>query len=272
MYTKREPMSLREIQIAALEILKEIDRICNDLKINYYLWYGSLLGAVRHKGFIPWDDDLDIAMKIEDYKVFIDYFRSNKVIEPFEIHNFETNKYCGYNITRVCDNRYVLEFNQSRYTSGIFVDIYPLEGLGNEKMTPYWKKHYKKLPCLYKHLALCCTNSFLYGKNIVTKIGNIPNYIISNILGKKYYIDKLNSYPKIAIKDSKYIGIPAWDYGIFPKEWFNEIIKVPFEGIMVPIPRDYDLILRSMYNDYMKLPSDKERVPHHNYVAYRKGL
>lgn len=269
MNMKKKLMSIREVQIAALEILKQIDTICTELGINYYLMYGTLIGAIRHKGFIPWDDDLDIAMKIDDYKIFIDYFNKNNKTQ-LEIHNFETNKDCFYNISRVCDKTHILKFDYLRYTSGVFVDVYPLEGLGGDDDLPYWKAHFSFFPKWQKHIQLCCTDGLFYGRNVFTRIGNIPNLIISRIIGKQHYINKFNDYKKITINDSKYIGIPSWEYDIYNKEWFDEIVKVPFEDAMVSIPKKYDEVLRHTFGDYMQMPPENQRVSHHGYLSYKK--
>lgn len=267
---QKVPMTCREVQMATLDIIKKIDEICEKLNITYYLMYGSLIGAIRHKGFIPWDDDMDIAMKYPDYIKFLEYCRKKgDEMKPFELHNFETNKNVFYNISRLCDTRYILEFDGMNYTSGTFVDIYPLEGIGKKEDLEFWKRKLKKTPRIQKSIYMCCNKTLFFGKTKLTRVANIPKCVISKILGKKYFFDKLNNYRKIDWNESDYVAVPAWETQYYERCWFDETIRVEFEDIMVSIPKEYDKLLRRSYSDYMKLPPEKDRRASHGYHAYK---
>jgi len=125
-------LSLREIQLISLEICKKVDMICNENNFRYYLYGGSLLGAVRHKGFIPWDDDIDIVMPRPDYEKFLAYMQENQEkIKPLKLYSFENNAKYPYMISRVSDERYILDVeNEDDYGIGIFIDVYPWDGVG----------------------------------------------------------------------------------------------------------------------------------------------
>ena len=141
-------LSTKEIQVKTLEIVKQVDFIAKKLDLKYALMWGTLLGAVRHAGFIPWDDDFDIMMSRRDYNILMDYFKSHKEeLEPLVFFSKETRIEYPYMIGRICDTRYhLVSENEKDYGMGIFIDIYPLDGAGNgEHSLTYFKA------------CLCCT-------------------------------------------------------------------------------------------------------------------
>ena len=126
-------LSIEEIHEGTLGILKKIIEICDEINVNYFLAYGSLIGAVRHGGFIPWDDDLDIVMLRPDYEIFNQYcLKHERELYPFKLINRKNEKKYPYNIARFNDLRYrdIYE-NVQEYDSGMFIDVYPLDGAGH---------------------------------------------------------------------------------------------------------------------------------------------
>ena len=161
---KKRRITLEESQRASLEILKAVIKLCDRLQLNYWITYGTLLGAIRHGGFIPWDDDLDIAMKREEYDILINYIITHKnECYPLVVHNKYTVKNCFYNISRICDTRYLLEFKDYDYVSGVFVDIYPYEALGDEKRYAEWMKWFRRNTKIKKFINMSCSKSYFYG-------------------------------------------------------------------------------------------------------------
>ena len=126
-------LTAREVQLGELEVLKKLDEICSQLNLRYFLTYGTLLGAVRHQGFIPWDDDVDVMMPRPDYEKLIEYLQFNeKELSPFKLMHYRTNKEYIYPISRFVDTRYWIDYEGTTdYGLGLFVDIYPLDGCGN---------------------------------------------------------------------------------------------------------------------------------------------
>ena len=263
-------MNLEDVQKDTKELLVVFDKICNNLGLKYFLIYGTLLGAIRHKGFIPWDDDLDVGMFEDDYKRLCSYFNDTNNSE-LELHNQNTSEHCFYNIARVCDKKHRLVFENKKYTSGLFIDIYVFEGLGDDEDQFYWNQRFKKHPRWRKGVYINSNEDFLYGNGMVHKILNIPFCLIARKRGKKYYINKFNSHKKYDINDSKYIGCPSWEESRYERKWFDSIIYSEFEDIKALIPAAFDEILTSEYGDYMKLPSEEKRKPYHGYKAYRKS-
>lgn len=271
-------ISMREVQKGSLEILKKIDAVCNQLGLKYCLAYGTLIGAIRHKGFIPWDDDIDIMMPRKDYDILVHYFiEHRKELSPFEIINPQVNELCPYTISRISDSRYQLDVdNEKDYGIGLFVDVYPLDGVGNTI------EEYSKLKNTSSRFASMC---FLSTRQIVKRentkstlkyIIKFPAFIVAKLLGKKFFMKKLyDMAAKCDYENSKYIGCIIWASddglrGIFPKEWFNEMIDVEFEGNLFKAPKEYDKVLTHGYGNYMQLPPERDRIAHHYYDAYRK--
>ena len=126
-------LTLREIQLGELGVLKKLKEICEDQGLRYFLFFGTLLGAIRHKGFIPWDDDVDVGMPREDYEKLLGYFRENSdALLPFRLMHFSTNENYIYPIARICDTRYQVDYSETKeYGLGLFIDIYPFDGWGD---------------------------------------------------------------------------------------------------------------------------------------------
>lgn len=264
-------LSLRESQLAALNVLEQVDKICRKLDIKYYLMWGTLIGVIRHQGFIPWDDDLDIAMFKDDFNILKEYFITHKrECDPLYIDCYPDNDKCFFNIPRICDSTYKLLFNNMNYTSGMFIDVYVLEGLGNESDLAYWGKRFKKYSYYQKMIYMSSLKHIFYGSSMLHKIGNIPQCVIAKIVGKSHYMSAINSYKHFDINNCTYIGVPKWEKSIMRREWFSDTIEKTFEGNKFYIPIGYEEILRNAYGDYMKFPPESQRHPYHGYEAYRK--
>ena len=128
-----EELTLRQMQEGALNILKKLDGICREQGLRYFLFYGTLIGAIRHKGFIPWDDDLDVAMPRPDFDRLVEYCRRHRQeLQPMQLMTVDDNPQYVYPIARFSDTRYRVKYQGIRdYGLGLFVDIYPLDGCGD---------------------------------------------------------------------------------------------------------------------------------------------
>lgn len=267
-----ESMKLQEIQAVELEILIKIDSICREQNIQYFLQYGTLIGAIRHKGFIPWDDDLDIMMPRDDYERFIQYMKNHREdMKPIELIHYSTNKKYIYPIARVSDSRYTVEYPDTEdYGLGIFVDIYPLDGCGES-----WEE------------AKTIIEGFEWNKELI-RLAGIDHFVRSPLgkfrsLVKRifFHVFKITG-PKPVLKQvdrkakkrnynsSSIVACTVWTYVPMLREWLQPI-EWEFAGHVFYIPKEYDKILRKNYNDYMQLPPENERVGHHAYKAYLKG-
>ena len=270
-------ITIQQTQRISLEILHTIASICEENGFRYYLFYGTLIGAVRHHGYIPWDDDVDIMMPRPDYDQLLNYLSKNISKFPnLKVFNHDVNPKYPYMITRISDDRYrIVMANEKPYGMGVFIDIYPFDGLGNteEEALKYGLKGDHLSSICYQatrdHFAIETTTSPL------RKMVKFPFYLFSKAIGKERLQDKLEKLARVKpYDDNKYVGCVVWLSGgekdIFPREWFDEYIEVPFEEYTFRIPRMYDKILKHIYGDYMKLPPENERVGHHDYQVYKK--
>ena len=270
-----QPLTLEEVHKETLVILKKIISICDELKINYFLAYGSLIGAVRHQGFIPWDDDLDLIMLRPDYEKFKAYCSSHEAeMFPFKLLGRHNTPDYPYAINRFCDLRYeMVSQNAPDAGMGMFIDIYPFDGAGNDEQEVY-KKIGKK-----KWLWINCLFSALKGKfepsskGILRSIVKLPGHLFARLMGPGFFLNRLESLKDTyTLEESRYVTCMVWDWPIKLKEkrHFEEFTYLPFEGIQVKVPKEYDAVLRNSYGDYMQLPPEDQRVPHHEYSLYRK--
>lgn len=265
------PLSMEEVQKVSLEILKIVSQICETHNFRYTLAFGTLIGAIRHKGFIPWDDDIDILMPRPDYEKLIKYIIDHP-IEHIKVFNWKYVNGYIYGISRVCDMRYrIYEQNNIDCNLGVFIDIYPVDGLANtyndaKKAFDRSEKYRNELfmTVVKKHRSIKWTDFFSNPRPTIAKIRR-------RILGIDYYQKKLeNEVVKYKFEDYEYVGVPNWNWAriVFKRDWFKELVKAPFEDSEFFITKYYDDMLKEEYGNYMQLPPESQRVYHHGYLAY----
>lgn len=261
--------TIKSIQINILKVLTDY---CAKNNLICYLSGGTMLGAIRHKGFIPWDDDIDLNMPRPDYEKLIslqyspDFPKNLKLLDCYN-----TNDYI-YPFIKVIDNRtYVNEdVDYIGRTSGIWVDIFPMDACPEDDIK--YKKLCDKMLFL-KHCIYLSSIKYFKGVNWLKAILKLPMQFICKIIGGNRISNYIN---KIAKKykygNSKYIGCLIWGYGVkerYLADGYDKAIKAEFEGYQFDIPSNYDIYLKALFGDYMKLPPIEERVGH-NIVAYIK--
>lgn len=258
---------VKEVQ---LELLLELDRICKKNDIHYNIYFGTMLGAIRHQGFIPWDDDLDVAMTRENYEKFLSV-SSNDVKEDYFVQNSKTDPEFFRPFTRIRKNGTV--YKQYRYRNlnihhGVFIDVFPFDsvyGSKDEEVSRYMYLEFLYKLNYIKHTSMDDDANIF--KKAVQRIVDliIPtkkfNQYITNILIKRNkentgYINHMSNATPLFQYDST----------IIKEEDFLDSILCDFEGYKFPIPRTYDRCLTQNYGDYMELPPKEERTPHHGVV------
>lgn len=274
MYGKE--ITLDEMKKIELDIMKEIHKICEEQNINYFLSGGTLLGAVRHKGFIPWDDDIDILLPRTDYERFIDYCINNET--PFKLICNKTDPNYGYLFAKAVDTSTVLieDFaNKNGSEMGVFVDIFPLDGVGDtmdEAIKQLNKtRFYRELliAANWKRFARSKTKAWYYEPI------RFAFFVLSRFFSYKSLIDKIESkYPKENFESKKYSACICGAYRnkeICLSETYTEYIMLPFEDCLFRCPKKYENYLINVYGDYMKLPPEEKRITHHSFKAYYKS-
>jgi len=256
----RQIESMKELKDIELSILEDVDRFCIEHNINYFVSYGTMIGAIRHKGFIPWDDDVDIAMPRNDYKKFVRYYTSDR----YEVLSNEKQDYY-YNFAKVVDTRtYARELNlpQEIKQLGVYIDVFPLDGISDNPKRAKW--HYQVAHFLNRFVRYSKSkdNSSYQG------IANYVLWKISRFYGFKRakaifdsWMNKCNSNNSSAVFS---VNSPYGMREIIQKNDISKVIRMPYETIEVNVPQGYDSILTSIYGDYMTPPPETQRVRKHN--------
>ena len=261
-------ISVQEKKLILLEILDEIHNFCKENNITYFINCGTLLGAIRHKGFIPWDDDIDISMLRKDYEKFKILYNQ----KGFSLINFEQNNYFPLPFLKVSsDKTYGTINNIIPLNYGVAVDIFPVDDYPNQESLR--KKFFRSVDMLNNKyiIALSCNyirkHSFL--KDLIKKIISI--FLSAHKLCKK--IDEVSK--KYNSDDAIYAGclvaIVNHKMEIALKDSYKEQIMLPFEGRNYFAPIGFDNILRSLYgDDYMIPPAENDRHTTHAEQYYWK--
>ncbi len=253
-----------------VEILKDIARFCDKNNLTYFLAYGTLIGAVRHKGFIPWDDDIDLQMPRPDYNKFLETYKSEyfKVINPY-------NKQAKHSMGKVIDTRTIKLEKAVKYNKGeelgIDIDIFPLDGQPDDDKT--FLKYYEKKQKIYKLFYFTISDFKQF--SFKAKIAYFIPLIVAKLIGKNHLLDMINkidmNYP---YEKSNYIGSTASLYNSqnnrFPREWYQDTVMLKFEDCEFKAPISYHNVLTKMYGDYMILPPKEQQATHHKNKVFFK--
>ena len=272
-------MSMRDIQMVSLEILKKVTDICDSIGCRYCLMYGTLIGAIRHNGYIPWDDDVDIMMPRPDYEKFLAYLASiDSQFYPLAVFNRNTKKDYLYGITRICDMRYEIHTDNEQVCGMvIFIDVYPYDGLGNDRTDAL--SLLRRSSEYLADITLSTRSRLDIPKecNWKGKITYVFNWIKHHILGPAFYYRRQEQILQYLpdFDSSDYVGPVAWYFAkpekvLFEKNFFTDLIKYPFENYEFYVPSQYDRLLTQEYGEYMKLPPEEKRIYHHQYKAFKK--
>ncbi len=269
---------MKKVWAIELDLLNEFDRICKENNLQYWVGFGTLIGAVRHHGFIPWDDDMDVMMPREDYDKLLSL--NLKLDEPYFLQTILNDKYYfkPFAKFRNSNTTAVDLLRKTKCNNGIFIDIFPIDGLDNNKIVRWIRLMYIRArnSASYAYMFNISPHPIKRLMHWFLRLSFIPYDFKKNYK----HIDKIAS--KIKWNDTNKVGCTVFPPYVnkrneLNKYYFENTEYLPFENITVPVPSKYENLLRVMYGDYMNFPPVEKRGQWHNYkfepdIAYEDYL
>ena len=246
-----------------IEILDYFDKICEEYGLSYSLGYGTLLGAIRHKGFIPWDDDIDVIMPRKDYNILLNIWEDIKQDE-FILQNFKNCTDYTNNFSKIRKNHttfiQVEDEKYKKYHKGIFIDIFPMDRVASSIIGKYFQFFLCALNLLY-------TKGFKSGEKGI--VGVLESIFLK--LGVGHYKTLYELTENLILRWNKYEKNEYFSYctikncfKYYPSDTFSKLIKKNFSGKKYSVSYQFDTILKTEYADYMKLPPKSKRILKHH--------
>lgn len=262
-------LSLKEIHQRELKMLVEFDSFCKDNKLNYSLAGGTLLGAVRHKGFIPWDDDIDVCMPRKDFEVFINKYKD--IGNDFEVKSIELKNGLMPFAKLVDKKTFVVNAlveDETALDKQLWIDIFPIDGLPDN--IDEVRMIYRKVSIYRKIMGLSHAR-IGRGRNYIHMLGKAFLKPIAYLYGMKRAAEKIEKIARSYPYDNyNYVGCISWGlYGIgerMKKSDFERKTQMEFEGKQFQVYSCWHEYLTGLYGDYMVLPPKEKRVTHENVV------
>ncbi len=266
---KLSPEQFRRMQLVELDMLVEFDRVCRNNNIDYVLFGGSLLGAVRHQGYIPWDDDADIGMLRQDYERFKKHMDElDPAICYFQDHDTDPEYRWGYGKLRRTGTKYVRVGQEHlKCRTGIFVDVFPMDDIPLSVLGQILQDWicFCLRKILWSEVAKKNTKGFWrFWFSILSRIPISVPFSGFERFAEKSKNSSLNRVRCLAFPatGTLYKKNPISERYGMPKSWFTDRAEYDFENQRFYSSRDYDTVLRYIYGDYMKLPDEKGREQH----------
>ena len=263
-------LTLDEIKQAELRLLLYFDDYCKKHQIRYFISNGTLLGAVKYKGFIPWDDDVDVLVPREDYDRLMASFEDHADIR---LVSHERDRRYWFPFAKLCDMSIVKEETglDNGVPLGMSLDVFPLDAWDSDR-----KKAEREARWIRNDIRRLTLSKLKKPSASTALKRNIQGglMLVCRIFSAEYFLRRIMKRSRDrAGKNSRFVGCKCWCiYGsreIIPAEVFSDTIEVEFEGAMFPAPVGYDTYLRSLYGDYIQDPPIEKQKTHHSFIVYR---
>ncbi|MGN0314994.1 MAG: phosphorylcholine transferase LicD [Fusicatenibacter sp.] len=265
----KKSIHLKEHQEIDLQLLIYLDQICQKHHLKYFVSDGTLLGAIRHQGFIPWDDDVDVWMPREDYHR-LEAIINHEPPDCFRLLNYKNTKGYFWPFAKLVHTGTSLTQHIPRSVdTGVYIDIFPYDGIPCS-FSRAFDIHWKLLDFLFRNSALAF---FSYRETIDQNgsFGKWCKYLLRKLYGGKRILHTIELLcKKYKVESSSQVMCLCAGYkktAVVPKELIEQVMVKPFAGYPVKVPAGYDQYLRIMYGDYMTLPPMEQRVPNASHLA-----
>ena len=265
---------LRRVQLTQLEILREVDRMCRENDIHWFLCCGTLLGAVRHQGFIPWDDDLDIGMLRQDYEKFC-RLAPEKMDPRFFVQSWytEPDYPLPFGKVRMRNTVYVEAKSKVFRENGIYIDVFPFDNAPEDPAEQ--AAHAVKLNDLFRLKLMKSGYQPWLEKDRINWKKRI-GYLLYQVKAMSYSQEELAAqydalaaaYPEGTVL-CRQRGLRKLE--CYPAGWFRNLAELPFEEDHFPVPKDYDAVLTAQFGDYMTPPPENSREDRHQIIRVDFG-
>ena len=269
------PEQVKELQLHILLFFKDV---CTRHKLRYSLAYGTLLGAVRHKGFIPWDDDIDVMMPRPDYNKLVDILRSSDDNEKYKFISMHNNDIYFAPLAKIYDDSTILTQHYGQYEKpeiGVYIDIFIIDGLPDraEDIT----RMYQRAAKLRAQWGLSCRRFSARSRNMLYAIAKSIKSIPYLIIGYRHFLEKYDKCcSAYAYENSESVGVIMFGEGekkeTTLRKHYDEFEDILFEGQYFMSIKYCDEYLRRMYGNYMELPPEDQRKPKHPHtIRWKKN-
>lgn len=262
-------LTLEEIKQTQLSVLRTVDEFCCSNNIKYTLAAGTLIGAVRHKGYIPWDDDIDIYMLREDYERFLVEFS----VENHKVYSYKNSKDYNFPFAKVADEKTILNEYKSEVKNdiGINIDIFPVDYMPNDEKEA--NSVMRKISVLSKIEGY--KRSVLSKDRGVFRNCALAIYKLLLLPFSYNFFNNLIEQQALKYRDAKtnFVGNMVYGYGIkerCPNIGYDKYVDMLFEGFSFKVISSYETYLTNVYGDYMTPPPVDKQVAHHYFEAFEK--
>ena len=258
---------MKKVWAIEMDLFREVSRVCEEHHLRYWITYGTLLGAVRHKGYIPWDDDFDIMMPRADYQKLIRLQKEFKAPYFFQTTQNDVDYYSSFARLRNSNTTGILVSPNNRCNNGIYIDIYPLDGAPKTPLKRKWVLFLNQTRNVLAHAYVFNINPSKLTR-LAHKILHLPFVPYDPV---KTYKKVNGTAAKVKWKDADRVGLIAFPfkYGeeyLSDKKNFRKTVWLDYEFMKMPAPAGYDQFLRDNYGEYMEFPPVEDRGAWHDFV------